>query len=401
MSSGGANGSRARGFALRSLVIALLILLAPLAAAEGPRAEVRTLTADGSCSQSSVGWYDSGSYYIPGPPTGNNTTPPDPNGTPPPPQPAPGGFGGWSNSGYSTQSRCENESDVATVSASDDAGRLGGASVGAWNETRDGRSESSSYSYFYGDDGSSWGSGRSAYGQSFERDAARGVKADALGANASATSGCQDEHAYSREWSSSWSQNAWGQSASSHDAYADSGRHACGDTLAAGAAGHGVSAGNTTSCASTYRGDAQSSSSSWNDNSSSGYGYRDTSDHMTYGCREGALATADGEEAFAGSSYRCQGDASSWQSWSDNGGNASYSNSNATRETCFSGLGASGPDGIHAEAGQESTTQGACWSSNGGSDCDGSQWSQSVIRWGWASSPLEPLAAGEVGLPLP
>jgi len=402
MHSGGVDGSGCRGFALRSLVLALLLLAAPLAAAEGPGATVRTLTSDGSCSASSAGWSEAGSYTIPGP-DANNTTTTQPNGTPPPPVPAPGGYGYWAKSSYETSSRCENESDVATASASDDHGRIGGATVGAWNESSDARGENSSFSSFFGDDGSSWGSGQDAQSASDQRSSARGAKADALGASASATSGCTGDFSGRRESSGSWSQGAWSRSDNRADAYTGAGQNACGDTVALDAAGHGFSAGNATACRSTYDAASSSGSWGWNDgNASQSYGSSSTQSHWTNGCRSGIFVDADGQEAFAGNADQCSRDESSWQSWSstDNGTYGSSGN-NQTRQSCFSGTGVWGPDDLSVTMGQDTQAYGGCWQENGVANCHGSEWRESLIRWGWASSPVEPLAGGEIVLPLP
>lgn len=380
---------------MRTLVLALSLLLVPLAAAAGPYANVTTLTADSSCSDSGT-WDDSSwTYYDYGwPPTDPVTT--DNNTTPPPPTPAPTPIGGGSSSSWTYTHACQGEADAVHATAGDDAGTIADARVGQAtdNRTDDGSSSWSSWWNHNGYSSSGYGSSHS-WGRNASQEG--GAYADALGAHADATSGCSSStrHTYGYESGTSstswWSTDYESYDESSSDAYR------CADVAAASLDGHGGSAGRADACESHGASHATSESdTSWNgDNTSSTTHYVSGDFTSASRCRSGAVASAEGMDAFAGTEWRCR---SAGQAYgNDYWGDASMQTH--TTSDCFNGIAADAPDGAHAEAGERDHSTQNCYGQDGDLQCWSATNTEYGVWWSWANSPVTPLVDGGVAVP--
>gem|GEM_PF-4010696 len=392
----------AGGFAPVRTILATLILLAvPLAAANGPGADVQTFTQDSSCNGSS--WYTSYSYWgpsvpppVPVPTNGTNDT----NGTtppPPPPSPSDYSYGGYGYAYQHSQS-CRAEADTLDAQASDGAGSLASATVYQRNSTND--SSGSSYdSSWYHD--SYFNSGSDTYQGAYQynRASSQGAEVDALGASAGQVEGCSDTFSGQGHSQSSWSSYNDGNGTSSswqdgRSAWQGSSSDECGNHVFAGLDGHGVRAGEINSCTASFSNettyDTYSGTDSWSYGSNDGTRSSD--------CRSGADATAEGEGVFAGREDACRSQSSS-QSSTTGSGNETTSGSSSSFDSshCFHGYVVEGPNGTRLSVGNE--TQQSCSAQGGAPSCYG--YSNQGVAWTWAASPVGALQQIDVGSPVP
>lgn len=354
---------------MRTFPVALLgiLLAAPFVAAAGPSATVETLTTSSSC-ESSYDWsWSSGTY---GEPTPNGT--PQPNTTPVP-YPS---YGGWSYYHESGKQSCEASDDLVAAQAGDDAGPLASARVGGDNASDSAWTWTSDHSW-----------GESSRTDSYSSDShsssqdTRGAQAQVLGTAAALATGCADRSSHAGyDASSSYGTGGSRSWAYSHTSSWESG---CAYLVSASQAGHGAQGGYATGCASRYADASSGSTYDSGDNTTSSYGYRQSSNASD--CRSGAVASAEGQDAFAGLESSCEGTSSfSSEGYGDD------------RWACFDGVVVEAPTGFRLTLGQfhHGDAQCASWT------CQSWGAKEAGVTWTWTSAPVSGAPGNQVYLPV-